>query len=71
MINYEYNGQPNLICVSLKETIAELISTSDVSVAIHHLDLIVEETAAFLKINNCDIVGEQTVGLMAAIVEDV
>ena len=52
MINYEYNGQPNLICVSLKETIAELISTSDVSVAIHHFDLIVEETAAFLKINN-------------------
>ena len=52
MINYEYNGQPNLICVSLKETIAELISTSDVSVAIHHFDLIVEETAAFLIITS-------------------
>ena len=52
MINYEYNGQPNLVCVSLKETIAELISTSDVSVTIHHFDLIVEETATFLIISN-------------------
>ena len=52
MIDYEYNGQPNLVCVSLKETIAELISTSDVSVAIHHLDLIVEETATFLIITD-------------------
>ena len=48
--NDDFNGQHNLVCVSLQETIAELIATSDVSVAIHHLDLIVEETATFLII---------------------
>ena len=39
----------DLVRVRLEKAIAELIATTNVGVTIHHLDLVVEETASFLK----------------------
>ena len=44
----------NLVGVSLKETVTELVAAADVRVAIHHLDLVVEETATLLIIRIID-----------------
>ena len=44
----DHSDLVNLVRVGLKETVGELISTADVSVAIDHLDLIIEETASLL-----------------------
>ena len=44
----------DLIRVRLKKAVAELITTTNVGVTVHHLDLVVEETATLLIIRIVD-----------------